>query len=204
VKLQRRTSVPAEVEVSSPPPDVVGKGRPTPKRRDTAPKRQPLAAPRTTKEANRWRKQQNSNTQVRKGPSAGKPLSGREYREALRRGDESVLPKRDKGEVRRLARDWVDTRRMASNYLLLAFPRLLFSSEVKLPYRIGTYVTVAVFVLFFCEWTWAGRRIHALAVSRFGTVRDKPFALGLYAGQRSFMPRRWRAPAATLKPGDPL
>lgn len=196
----RRASAPAEVAEPTLPAEALGKGRPTPKRRDSTPKRQPIAAPRTTKEANRWRKQQSA--QVRKGPTTTKQLSGREYREALRRGDESVLPRRDKGDVRRLARDWVDSRRMASNYLLLAFPLILLASSYKLPHGLSTYLTVAIMVLFFCEWTYAGRRIHAIAVSRFDNVTDRPLSLALYAGQRAFLPRRWRAPAATLRPGD--
>jgi hypothetical protein len=202
VKLQRR-SVPTAAEPIAPTSteERVGKGRPTPKRRETAPKRQPIAAPRTAKEANRWRKQQS--TQVRKGPSGGKPpLNTKEYRAAMRRGDESVLPKRDKGPVRKLARDFVDTHRMASNYLLLVFPFLLFAG--RLPHAVGTYVTLGIFALFACEWLWTGRRIHALATQRFDKVIDKPWVLGLYAGQRAFMPRRFRSPAATLKPGMPL
>ena len=51
---------------------------------------------------------------------------------------------------------------------------------------------------------WVGRRIHAIALSRFGTVKEKAWVLGLYAGQRAFMPRRWRAPQSTLRPGDPF
>jgi hypothetical protein len=177
----------------------VGKGRPTPKRRDTAPKRQPVSAPRTAKEANQLRKQQSA--QARNAP-AGAKLSTREFREAMRRGDESVLPRRDKGPTRRLARDWVDTHRMASNYLLLAFPLLLLAGYI--PAHLGTYITIALFVIFAVEWIWVGRKIHALAVSRFDNVTEKPWVLGLYAGQRSFMPRRWRAPAATLRIGDKL
>jgi hypothetical protein len=206
VKLRRSSSEPtpaidADVAVETLP----GKGRPTPKRRDTAPKRQPMSAPRTTKEANRQRKQldaQRPKTAGAGASSATQGRSSRELREAMKRGEEGALPRRDKGPVRRLARDWVDTHFMASNYLLLVFPLLLFAGSI--PNRIGTYLTIGLFVLFALEWVWTGRRIHALALSRFGKVTEKPWVLGMYAAQRSFMPRRWRMPQATLRRGDTI
>jgi hypothetical protein len=179
------------------------KGRPTPKRRDVAPKRQPVSAPRTSKEANQLRKQQAPQAARGRGAApGGKKLTTREYREALRRGDESVLPRKDKGPVRKLTRDWVDTHLLFSNFLLLALPLLLFTSYI--PDRIGQYVTIGLFVLFALEWLWIGRRVHNLASSRFDKVIDKPWVLGLYAGQRAFLPRRWRAPQATLRRGDKI
>jgi hypothetical protein len=177
------------------------KGRPTPKRRDVAPKRQPVSAPRTSKEANQLRKQQAPQAARGRGAApSGKKLTTREYREALRRGDESVLPRKDKGPVRKLTRDWVDSHLLFSNFLLLALPLLLFTSYI--PDRIGQYVTIGLFVLFAIEWLWIGRRVHALASTRFDKVVDKPWVLGLYAGQRAFLPRRWRAPQATVRRGD--
>ncbi|HEY2298214.1 MAG TPA: DUF3043 domain-containing protein, partial [Jatrophihabitans sp.] len=173
---------------------VAGKGRATPKRRDTAPKRQPMTAPRTSKEAAQLRKQQA--TQTRNAPAAAK-MGTREYREALKRGDESVLSRRDTGPVRRLARNWVDTHHLASNYLLLVFPLLLFAGSI--PDHLGTYFTIGLVVIFAVEWLWVGRRIHALAVSRFDQVTEKPWVLGLYAGQRAFLPRKWRSPGATVR-----
>ena len=49
------------------------------------------------------------------------------------------LPKRDKGPVRKLARDWVDTHFMFSNYLLLVFPLLLVAGYI--PAHLGTYLS---------------------------------------------------------------
>lgn len=184
-----------------PTAEVAGKGRATPKRREAAPKRQPIAAPRTPKEATQWRKQQR--TQVRKGPSGAKPLSTKEYRAAIRRGDESVLTRRDKGPVRKLARDWVDTHRMASNYLFPVILVLLLVS-FRLPRVLGNYLPILVFALFIVEWLWAGRQIHNLAASRHANNLDKAWVLGMYAGQRAFLPRRYRSPQAKLRPGDAI
>jgi hypothetical protein len=198
VKLLRKSN-PAPEPAPTPIIDSgAGKGRPTPKRRDTAPKRQPISAPRTAKEANQLRKQQATSSKT----SAAKAMSTREYREALRRGDESVLPRRDKGPVRKLARDYVDTHWMFSNYLLLVFPLLLVAGYI--PAHLGTYLTVGLFAIFAIEWMWVGRKIYTLATSRHDTVTDKGWVLGLYAGQRAFMPRRWRSPQATVRRGDAI
>jgi hypothetical protein len=199
VTLLRKSKPVPEPEPAPAIDSAPGKGRATPKRRDSAPKKQPVSAPRTAKEANRLRKQQT--TQARKAPGA-KAMSTREFREAMRRGDESVLPRRDKGQVRKLARDWVDTHWMFTNYLLLVFPLLLVAGY--LPNHLGTYVTIGLFALFAVEWLWTGRRIHNLAVARYGATKDKPWVLGLYAGQRAFMPRRWRQPGATVRRGDKI
>jgi hypothetical protein len=200
-----RKSKPEPAPTPAPEAEVVGgKGRPTPKRRDVAPKRQPISAPQTAKEASRLRKQQTAQARsgTGRGPAGASKMSTREYREAMRRGDESVLPRRDKGPVRKLARDYVDTHLLFSNFLLPSLLLVLFAGYI--PDHLGQYVTIALFVLFAMEWLWTGRRIHNLARQRFDKVADKPWVLGLYAGQRAFMPRRWRSPQATLRRGDEL
>ncbi len=201
MKLQRKGTTAIEPVAPEPAAEVVGKGRATPKRRDTAPKKQPIAAPRTTKEANRLRKQQSA--QARKRPAGGKAMNTREVRAAMKRGDESVLLRRDKGPVRRLARDWTDSHRLASNYLLIALP-VVFVGGNLLRSHLATYLTLAVFLLFAVEWFWAGRRIHTLASARFERVSDKAWVLGFYAGQRAMMPRRWRTPEPKVSPGDKI
>lgn len=180
-----------------------GKGRATPKRRDTAPRKQPMAAPRTNKEASQWRKQQRKQGGSKRGSRGGgatAKLSQREYRDALKRGDPAVLGRRDRGPTRALARDWVDSHRMLSNYLLVLFPMLLLSSAV--PFL--SIVTLAAFVIFLLEWYLTGRRIKALAESRFDDVRDNPMTLGFYAGTRAYMPRKWRVPQARYRIGDEI
>src|SRR6185437_14730725 len=98
--------------VLEPIPTGSGKGRPTPKRRTNSGPVTP--APRTRKEAVAWQKQ-HANTKV----AGQKKLTPAEYKQAVRDGDPAVLPRRDQGPVRQLARDYVDSRRMAANYLLL-------------------------------------------------------------------------------------
>jgi hypothetical protein len=200
VKLLRRRSVSPEPESApeEPTSDVVmGKGRPTPKRRDTTPQRGPVNAPRTRKEAAQWQKQQASRSRT---TGRGGKLSGQAHREALRRGDPDALPRRDRGPVRKLARDWVDSRRMVSNYMLILFPLLVVGFAVPV-------VNIAVFALLLvvvAEWYLAGRRIRALALSRLDSVPEKSWQLGFYAGSRAYMPRRYRMPGPQKRIGESI
>lgn len=198
--LRRGVSEPEAVE-PEPAEVVIGKGRPTPKRRDAAPKRQPVSAPRTRKEASRWNKQQATATKA-----AAPKLNTAQYREALRRGDPTVLPRRDRGPVRKLARDWVDSHHMVSNFLLVLFIPMLAAAFIRvkaLAYVMDAAVIVLL-VVFALEWYITGRRIRALAVSRGIEVREGPMVIGLYAGTRAYMPRRFRMPTPVLRPGDQI
>jgi len=187
----------AEVEL---PTTAAGKkGRPTPKRRDATPRRAPITeVPHNRREAYRWQKQQARRASP--AVTAGKPQTREAYRAALARGDESVLPRRDKGPLRALARNWVDSRRMFSNYLLLLFPLMIIGAAIQ-------YVTIAVLVLFLAfvgEWYLTGRHVIALARERQIPVTSGPMALGFYAGSRAYMPRRWRMPQPQVGLGEPI
>ena len=199
--LRRRPAAPeAEVVPEEPAPDVVaGKGRPTPKRRDTSPQRGPQTAPKTRKEAAQWQRQQARSTRSG-GALPNKRVSAQAHREALRRGDPDALPKRDRGPTRRLARDWVDSHRMISNYLLILFPLMIVGYFIP-------FLNIAVIGLLFVivvEWYLTGRRIRTLAVQRLDNVREGPWSLGFYAGSRAYMPRRWRMPAPQTSIGDSI
>jgi hypothetical protein len=205
--LRRRPAAPeADVMPEDPTADVVsGKGRPTPKRRDTTPVRGPMSAPKTRKEAYRWQKQQTARPSGSAaggagGGRGGKRQGGLAHREALRRGDPDALPKRDRGPVRKIARDWVDSHRMLSNYMLILFPLMVVGYFIS-------YLNIAVIALLFTiviEWYLTGRRIRALALSRLDDVREGPWGLGFYAGSRAYMPRRWRMPGPQVHIGDSI
>jgi hypothetical protein len=208
MKLSRRRPAETEPDSAAPTAELVvddssparAKGRATPKRRDSAPRKVPVTQPpRNRKEAVQWQKQQASRTA--KNPSAvTSPTSKADYRAALRRGDPVALPRRDAGPAKKLARDWVDSRVMASNFLLILFPVILLGYVAP----ILNIITLLLFVLFLGEWYFAGRRIHSLARARFGKVTESPMSLGFYAGSRAYMPRRWRMPGAQVKRGDAI
>lgn len=197
--LRRRPANPepeSEPAPEEPGPDIVlGKGRPTPKRREAAPQRGPVYAPKTRKEAYRYQKELSKRSRTGAG---GTKMSNQAHREALRRGDPTALPKRDQGPVRKLARDWVDSHRMLSNYMLILFPIMIVGYFI--PYL--NAAVIALLVAIVAEWYLAGRRIRALAVSRLGTVREGTWSLAFYAGSRAYMPRRWRMPGPQANIGD--
>ena len=167
------------------------KGRPTPKRRTGTGPITP--APKTRKEAIAWQKQ-HANAKV----AGQKRLTGTEYRQAVRTGE--VLPRRDQGPVRALARDYVDSRRMASNYLLWLFPLLLVGYFV--PYL--QLLTLLLFMLLVGEWVITGSRVKRLAAERGHTSRESALSLGFYAGSRAYFKRSWRRPLPVKQLGDEI
>ena len=167
------------------------KGRPTPKRRTGTGPVSP--APKTRKEAVAWQKQ-HANAKV----AGQKRLSSTEYRQAVRSGE--VLPRRDQGPVRALARDYVDSRRMASNYLLWLFPLLLVGYFV--PYL--QILTFVLFLLLVGEWMITGSRIKRLAAERGHTSRESALSIGFYAGSRAYFKRSWRRPLPVKQLGEEI
>lgn len=194
----------ASGEVATDPAEAVderpgAKNRPTPKRRDSQGKRGPVSAPRTRKEAYARQKQQAREQRTAKADA--KPRTVAEQRAALRRGDEDSLPRRDRGKTRRLARDYVDSTRMLSNYLLWLFPLMIISAFVP-GLAVVQLVVLVVFVALLVEWYFVGRRIRAMALSRFGDAQGGNMTIGFYAGSRAYLPRRWRLPAPRVERGE--
>ena len=183
--------VAAEPEAASPQ---ASKGRPTPKQRQV---RGPAApAPKTRKEAVRYQKQRYKTEKT----ATKAPTTPRARRAAMLAGEEDALPKRDRGPVRQLARDYVDSHRMLSNYMLIIFPFLLLS--VFSP-AMGIVLWL-VLLGFVTEWMIVGRRLKAMAISRNMKVTDGAFGLGFYAGSRAYMPRRWRVPRPRVNRGESI
>jgi hypothetical protein len=186
------TAVPADIDDSSDPSAHAKKGRPTPKRRTNSAPVPP--APRNRKEAMAWQKQQGARAKV----AGQKKMTTTEYRQAMKAGDPRVLPRRDAGPVRALARDYVDSRRMASNFLLLLFP-LMFVGYIIRPLQI---ITLALFFLLLVEWVITGTRLRKMARERGLDTRESAVSLGFYAGSRAYFPRSWRRPAPKVNVGD--
>jgi Protein of unknown function (DUF3043) len=174
----------------------VGKGRPTPKRRDSVSRRGPVTAPKTRKEAAaRQRQLAREQRSAAKSAPAKTPA---ERRAALRSG--AVLSRRDQGPTRKLARDYVDSHRMLSNYLLLLFPLMIVSYVVPMM----QLVVLGTFLALLVEWYLVGRRIRALAIERFGSADGGNLSIGFYAGSRAYLPRRWRLPAPEVQLGEAI
>ncbi|MDT4927333.1 MAG: hypothetical protein QOF92_200 [Pseudonocardiales bacterium] len=178
------------------------KGRPTPKRRDAQGRRGPVTAPKTRKEAAARQKQLTREQKAaRIAGKAAKPRSVAEQRAALKRGDPSALPRRDQGPTRKLARDYVDSKRMLSNYLLWLFPLMVAGTFVPALAKVQLFV-IALFLLLLVEWYIVGKRIRKMSIERFGTAQGGPMTIGFYAGSRAYLPRRWRLPGPQVSRGE--
>jgi len=209
VKLLPRRNSAAAGEASVEPLDVdndadvvaSGKGRPTPKRRDVVPQRGPVTAPKTRKEAYARQKQQTKAArEARRATTSGTTMTPQQRREAMRAGDPALLPRRDRGDTRKLARDYVDSHRMFSNYLLVAFPVLILSSFVPALAIVAPLIIVVMLV----ECYAVGRRIRAMATQRFDKAEGGVMSIGFYAVSRAYLPRRWRLPAPQHSRGDQI
>ena len=168
-----------------------GKGRPTPKRSAAQGRRPgpPPPPPTTRKEAyKRMREQQAS----RRADS----------RAGMARGDDSYLPARDRGPVRKLVRDVVDSRRnVGSFFLLIAGVALVGTIVPSLVVRAyASYVLFGFFLILIVDSVMLSRKLKAKVAERFpdGTTRRK--GVVWYGISRSTMIRRWRFP----KPEVPL
>src|SRR5215469_8446174 len=96
----------ADTALTGSPGVTAGKGRPTPKRSEAERRRrQPYTAPKDRKEASRFQR-------TRDRDERGRRL------DAVRRGEEWALPARDRGQVKALARDYVDYRRRLSEFYM--------------------------------------------------------------------------------------
>jgi DUF3043 family protein len=183
------------------------KGRPTPKRRDAEGRKGPVTAPKTRKEAYARQKQltKEQRTSAKAGKAAGgapiKARSAAEQRAALKRGDVDALPRRDQGRTRKLARDYVDSTRMLSNYMLLLFPLFILTTIVP-ALRILEVAVIVIFLGLVGEWFIVGRRLRAMALKRFGEADGTNMGIGFYMGSRAYMPRKWRLPAPQVQRGD--
>ncbi|WP_440065281.1 DUF3043 domain-containing protein [Streptosporangium sp. OZ121] len=192
----RRTQTTADDSpASANDPKPAGKGRPTPKRRDAeGRRRQPVNAPQNRKEAYKNLRERQASERVK-------------AREGMLRGDERYFPARDKGPARKFARDWVDSRRLASQYFLPFSLLILLLTWIPFPADIRGYVYVAVITV---GWPlmmvgvlltsiWVSWKVKKLTAEKFPNENLK--GVGFYAAMRALQIRKLRFPPPTVLPG---
>ena len=168
------------------------KGRPTPKRSEAERRRrQPFAAPADRKAAAQQGRDRDRAERARK-------------MQAMRRGENWALPRKDQGPVRALARDYVDSRRSLSEYYLIGvvvlIALLVIPSLRKSP--VVTYAVLAIFLVIVSEGALVGGRVIRLAKQRFPGESTR--GVRMYAAIRGTQFRRLRMPAPRVKPGDKI
>ena len=173
-----------------------GKGRPTP----------------TRKEAEAARKERVKAAQERRKGARADRGATREQRmkarQALLSGDERALPARDRGPVRRFARDYVDSRRTVGELMLPSMVVFLPLSLAIGSFKgtaLGVYVTIAVYLYMIVMIGGT-----AMVAGRVKTAARRKFpdedlrGIGIYGAMRSVQLRRWRLPKPKVKVGDAI
>lgn len=174
------------------------KGRPTPKRSDVVGRRLPPGPPpKTRKEAVRLQRQQ------RQDSVKQKILTG---------SDDSMVLPRDRGPIRRLARDVVDSQHnYGGMFLLGALFLSIFGAGLGDPAAGQTilFATYAMFLGLVVSSWFLGRKVLRRVRAKYPDdpvlqSRGKRGALTYYAATRAIFPRRWRNPRPQVKIGQPL
>ena len=183
-----------------------GKGRPTPKRSEA--------------ERNRYRSIQGGTTSGRAASARdpGRKLTPEEKArekdrakadrlkrmEAMRKGEEWALGPRDRGPLKQLARDYVDSHRRPSEFYMYALVVLLVALFTR-NQVIASYVSPFVFVLIaiiVIDGFFIGRSLRTLAAERYPGKSTK--GITWYAVMRAMQIRRMRTPLPRVKPGDKI
>jgi hypothetical protein len=192
-----------DAPVKTTPAAQAGKGRPTPKRSEA--------------ERNRYRSIQGGTTSGRGTPTSSaaprkltpeekardKAERAKRY-DAMKRGDESALGVRDRGNVRRYARNYVDSHRRISNYMMIIIVLLIVALPTlgKASGSSVSYIEFGVVAIIILDAYFLGQTIRKQAEKRYPNESTR--GLAWYAGMRALQIRQMRFPKAQVKPGDKI
>lgn len=185
------------------------KGRPTPKRNQTRTRGPVAPAPMTSAEA-RKRKKLNRQTLTKDERKAEKvsrraDMAGR--REKMMAGEEAYLLPRDKGPLRRFARDVVDSRRNVLGLFMPAALGLVFVMlslpSVQIQYYVQ-FVMLGLVLVMLVDGVLIARRVNRLVDAKFPDNAETGWKLGFYAASRASQLRRMRAPRPQVDRGTKI
>lgn len=188
---EKAPSAKSPVADSSQPRDPQApKGRPTPKRSQAQSQRRSVAStPTNRKEASKRQRETRRADMARQ-------------REALASGDERYLPVRDKGKVRKFARDFVDSRFCIAEYFLPMAVIILVLSMLRNPQlqNIALLLWLFVILLIVIDSVVIATRLKKQLRERFP---DEPKRGAVaYALMRTLQMRRLRLPKPQVKRGE--
>ncbi len=166
------------------------KGRPTPKRSEAQRERKSRASVPADPKA------------ARRAASERRRADSARMREALRTGDEKNMPLRDRGPVRRFARDYVDARRgMGEFFLPLALIVVVLGLVPSVAAKnVSLLLWPLMMVLVILDSAALAFRLRRQLRIRFPDADTR--GATAYALTRSLQIRRLRAPAPKVKPGQ--
>ncbi|WP_326802169.1 DUF3043 domain-containing protein [Streptomyces sp. NBC_01788] len=166
------------------------KGRPTPKRSEARSQRRSVANTSMTRKDAAKRQREERRVQLER------------QRQALASGDERYLPARDKGPVRRFARDFVDSRFNIAEFFLPMAVVILVLSMVRVPalQNIALLLWLVVIALIVLDSAVSGFRLRKRLSERFPDQNKR--GVVAYALMRSLQMRRLRLPKPQVKRGE--
>ncbi|MGH3279494.1 MAG: DUF3043 domain-containing protein [Trebonia sp.] len=192
-----------EAPAKSRPAAEAGKGRPTPKRREA--------------EADRYRTITGSTTSGRgpvKAPDPKRKLTPEEktkaredqakQRHAMMRGEDWALGPRDRGQAKKLTRDYVDAHRRPMEFYMYALILLIIAlvtggSHSSLSLYMQDFL-IAIILVIVVDAYLLRRSVIKLVQERLPNESTR--GLAFYGIMRGLQIRRFRTPAARVKPGD--
>ncbi|MGY0486964.1 DUF3043 domain-containing protein [Streptomyces sp. WG-D5] len=166
------------------------KGRPTPKRSVAQTQRRSVANTKMSPKEARARSRDERRAAMQR------------QREALANGDERYLPARDKGPVRKYARDFVDSRFAIAEYFLPMAVIILVLSMI----RVGSLQNIALLLWLFVivaiviDSAVTGLRLRKILAEKFPNERRKGAVA--YALMRTLQMKRLRLPKPQVKRGE--
>ncbi|MFD9332422.1 DUF3043 domain-containing protein [Streptomyces sp. NPDC060065] len=166
------------------------KGRPTPKRSEAQTQRRSVAnTPTTRKEASKRNRDERRAAMERQ-------------RQALANGDERYLPARDKGPVRKFARDFVDSRFCIAEFFLPLAVIILVLSMVRVGslQNIALLLWLVVILLIVVDSIGIAIRLKKQLSTRYPDLPRKGAVA--YALMRTLQMRRLRLPKPQVKRGE--
>ena len=169
------------------------KAAPTPKRSEAQANRRQQAyqAPADRKAATKQSRQRDAVQRQRRS-------------EAMQRGENWALPRKDQGPVRALARDVVDARRSLGEYymlmvIVLVVLLVLPGNATKL---VADVVVVALLAIIVVEGYLVGMKVKRLAAERYPGETTR--GVIMYTIMRGISMRRMRMPKPRVSRGDKI
>jgi hypothetical protein len=166
------------------------KGRPTPKRKEAqAARKVSSIAPASTKAEKARAKEAAKSARIAQ-------------RAAYLRGDESALPLRDRGPVKKYVRNYVDSRRSIGEYFLPVIFVVLFLTLIPSKiFQLGSIaVMYTVLLVSVVDGFLLTRKLKREVSAKFPGAELK--GIGMYGWLRSTQMRRMRTPKPSIKAGD--
>jgi len=170
-----------------------GKGRPTPSRKEAeAARKKRIAPPRTRKEVSAQRREKSRESKLAQRAA----LAGT--------GDDSYLPARDQGPVRRFLRNYVDSHRTIGEFMLPIFFVIFLLVYVNQEWaqRFSSSAFLAVIALMILDAVRMVRGSKSALRKKFG--EDAVKGNTMYTLLRSWQMRRLRLPKPQVKAGESI